>query len=269
MTQSTRHKRARAPGPLLQLLEYRAWFEAGASLALLPAWRFAPKGDGHPVLVLPGLGAGDESTAILRVFLSSLGYSVSPWGLGVNLGLRDGLMDQIRALLVRLAADHERTVSLVGWSLGGIIARELAKEMPDKVRLVISLGSPFTGHPRDTNAWRLYEWMSGHKIGAADLHEPLRTTPPVPTTSIWSRSDGVVSWHCSVERTTRHSENIVVDASHFGIGMHPLVLYAIADRLALPEGQWRPFHREGLRALLYGDPERHAVKPPPHAAEGK
>lgn len=251
MTKPPKHKRARAPGALLQLLEHRAWFEAGASLALLPVWRFAPKGDSHPVLVLPGLGAGDESTAILRVFLSSLGYSVYPWGLGVNLGLRDGLMDRVRALLVQLAHDHKRKVSLVGWSLGGIIARELAKEMPEKVRLVISLGSPFTGHPRDTNAWRLYEWMSGHKIGSDDLHEPLRTTPPVPTTSIWSRTDGVVSWHCSVEHTTRHSENIVIDASHFGIGMHPLALYAIADRLSLAEGQWHPFHREGLRALLY------------------
>ena len=261
MTQSYKHRRGRAPSPLLQLLEYRAWFEAGASLALSPVWRFARKGDGHPVLVLPGLGAGDESTTIMRAFLSSLGYTVEPWGLGVNFGLREGVMDQIRALLSALAETKQCKVSLVGWSLGGIIARELAKEMPDKVRLVVSLGSPFTGHPRDTNAWRLYEWMSGHKLGSDDLHEPLRTTPPVPTTSIWSRSDGVVSWHCSVERTTRHSENIVVDASHFGIGAHPLVLYAIADRLAQPEGQWQPFHREGLRALLYGDPTRHIDKP--------
>lgn len=254
MTSSDKTRAARAPGPLLQLLEYRAWFEAGASLALLPAWRFAPKGDGHPVLVLPGLGAGDESTAIMRAFLSSLGYAVHAWGQGVNFGLRPGVMDHVRKQVASIAKKHGRKLSLVGWSLGGIIARELAKEMPEHVRLVVSLGSPFTGHPRDTNAWRVYEWMSGHRIGSDDLHEPLRTTPPVPTTSIWSRTDGVVSWHCSVERTTRHSENIVVDASHFGIGAHPLVLYAIADRLALPDGQWQPFRRAGLRALLYGDP---------------
>jgi pimeloyl-ACP methyl ester carboxylesterase len=250
-------KRPGAPGPLLQLLEYRAWFEAGASLALLPLWRLAPRGDGHPVLVLPGLGAGDESTAIMRTFLSSLGYAVSPWGLGVNFGLRPGVLDSVRELLRGLAEQHGRKVSLVGWSLGGIIARELAKEMPEITRLVISMGSPFTGHPRDTNAWRLYEWMSGHKIGSDDLHEPLRTTPPVPTTSIWSRTDGVVSWHCSVERTHKHAENIVVDASHFGIGMHPLALYAVADRLAQPEGQWRHFKREGWKALAYADPQRH------------
>jgi hypothetical protein len=118
------------------------------------------------------------------------------------------------------------------------------------------MGSPFTGHPRDTNAWRFYEWMSGHKIGASDLYEPLRTTPPVPTTSIWSLTDGVVSWHCSIERGHGQTENIVVDASHFGIGMHPLALYAIADRLAQPEDAWRPFQRSGWKAVAYLDPSR-------------
>jgi hypothetical protein len=241
---------------LLQVLEGRAWLEAGATLALMPLWRIAPRGDGHPVLILPGLGAGDESTAIMRAFLASRGYAVSGWGQGRNLGFRPGVVDGLRGRLVRLAADRGGKVSLVGWSLGGIFARELAKEVPDAVRQVISLASPFTGHPRATNAFRLYEWMTGHRIGAPEIHEPLRAPPPVPTTSIWSRTDGVVSWRCSVERERPHVENIEVNASHFGIGAHPLVLYAVADRLALPEGQWEPFRREGWKALAYGEPPR-------------
>jgi pimeloyl-ACP methyl ester carboxylesterase len=238
---------------MLQLLETRAWLEAGASLALLPVWRLAPRGDGHPVLVLPGLGASDDSTAIMRGFLARLGYAASRWGQGRNLGFRPGVLDALRRRILELADEHGAAVSLIGWSLGGIFARELAKEVPDSVRLVITLASPFTGHPRATNAFRLYEWMSGHRIGAPEVHEPLREAPPVPTTSIWSRTDGVVSWRCSVERDRPLVENIEINASHFGIGAHPLALYAIADRLAQPEGRWRPFQRDGWKAIAYGD----------------
>ncbi|HEX8114530.1 MAG TPA: hypothetical protein VF516_42665, partial [Kofleriaceae bacterium] len=213
----------------------------------------APRGDGHPVLVLPGLAAGDDSTAILRGFLRSLGYAARGWGQGCNLGFRSGVLDALRHRILDLAGEHGHKVSLIGWSLGGIFARELAKEVPDSVRLVITLASPFTGHPRATHAFRLYEWMSGHRIGAPEVHEPLRAPPPVPTTSIWSRTDGVVSWRCSVERELPLVENIEVNASHLGIGAHPLALYAIADRLAQPEGVWRRFQREGWKALAYGD----------------
>jgi hypothetical protein len=256
MTRTRRSRHPRAPGPALQLLEGRAWFEAGASLALMPVWRLAPRGDGHPVLVLPGLAASDDSTVILRGFLRSLGYRAYGWGQGRNLGFRPGVLAAMRQRLVHLAAKHGRKVSLIGWSLGGIFARELAKEVPHSVRLVITLASPFTGHPRATNAFRLYEWMSGHRIGAPEVHEPLRAPPPVPTTSIWSRSDGVVSWRCSVERDLPLVENIEINASHFGIGAHPLALYAIADRVAQPEGRWRPFQRRGWKAIAYGGGNR-------------
>lgn len=253
MTAHRHPKRPRPPGPLLQLLETRAWLEASVSLALLPAWRLAPRGDGHPVIVLPGLGASDESTRILRGFLRSRDFTAVGWGQGRNLGFRRGVLAAVRARIIGLADEHRQKVSLVGWSLGGIFARELAKEVPERVRQVITLASPFTGHPRATNAFRLYEWMSGHRIGAGDVHEPLREPPSVPTTSIWSRTDGIVSWRCSVEREQCFVENIEINASHFGIGAHPLALYAIADRLAQPEGEWRPFHREGWRALAYGE----------------
>lgn len=253
MTRSRPRHRPRAPGPILRLMESRAWLEAGASLALLPVWRLAPRGDDHPVLVLPGLAASDDSTAILRSFLRSRGYAAHGWGQGRNLGFRAGVLEAVRSRLVRLTDQHGRKVSLIGWSLGGIFARELAKEVPDSVRLVITLASPFTGHPRATHAFRLYEWISGHRIGAPEVHEPLRAPPPVPTTSIWSRTDGIVSWRCSVERDLPLVENIEVNASHLGIGAHPLALYAIADRLAQPEGRWQPFQRDGWKALAYGD----------------
>lgn len=244
----------RAPGILLQALEVRALWEHFAAIALRPAWGAAAAGDGHPVLVLPGLAAGDASTAILRRFLVSRGYAAVGWGQGVNLGLRKGVLERALETLRKLARERGRKVSLVGWSLGGLYAREIAKLSPEAVRLVITLGSPFAGHPRQTNAWRLYEVASGHRVSHRGFHAPLRTPPPVPTTSIWSLTDGIVSWRCSVEIHSEGSENIVVGSSHMGLGAHPATLFAVADRLAQPEGRWTPFHREGWRRLIYGDP---------------
>jgi pimeloyl-ACP methyl ester carboxylesterase len=251
----------RGPGLLLQALEARAVLEHLTAFALRPLWRAAPAGDGHPVLVLPGLAAGDASTATLRRFLCSRGFAAVGWGQGVNLGVRKGVIEGAHQTLRDLAHQHGRKVSLVGWSLGGIYARELAKLSPDMVRLVVTLGSPFLGHPRETNAWRLYELTSGHRVGHRGFHAPLRTPPPVPTTSIWSLTDGIVSWRCSVETCSERSENIVVESSHMGLGAHPAALFAVADRLAQPEGAWAPFHREGWRRLVYRDAAKAAAAP--------
>ncbi len=246
-----------APGLFLRCLEARAFWEHYASLAMRPVWAAAPGGDGHPVLVLPGLAAGDASTLLMRRFLEARGFSPAGWEQGLNLGLREGVIERAHEKLRELWLEHGRSVSLIGWSLGGLYARELAKHSPEIVRLVITLGSPFTGHPRETNAWRLYEIASGHRIDWHDFHGPLRAAPPVPTTSIWSPTDGVVAWRCSIEPRRTLAENIVVESSHLGLGAHPLALYAIADRLAQPEGHWEPFHREGWRRFAYGDPERY------------
>ena len=132
-------------------------------------------------------------------------------------------------------------MSLIGWSLGGIYARELAKMHPTLARCVITLGTPFTGHPKATNAWRLYELLSRSKVGDESVMAQIRKPPPVPTTSIYSRSDGIVSWRCSINAPGPLVENIEVPASHVGMGMNPLALYAIADRLAQPIGAWQPF----------------------------
>lgn len=250
----------KAPGWFKLVLEGRAPWELWASLIALPVLKNAPKGDGHPVMVFPGLATGDMTTLVLRNFLKDRGYIPFAWEQGVNRGPRPGVIETCVERVQELRSEHGCTVSLVGWSLGGIYAREIAKMVPDDVRTVITLGSPFTGHPKATNAWRLYEFASGRSIDDDARIADLRSTPPVPTTSIFSRTDGVVAWQCSLEEETERSENIEVHASHIGMGMNPTALYAIADRLAQPEGEWQRFDREGLaglKKLLYRDPRRN------------
>jgi pimeloyl-ACP methyl ester carboxylesterase len=243
------------PSRLLQLLEGRAVWEFGATVSMWP-WLSvaAPKGDGHPVLVLPGLVASDLSTRVLRRYLRERGYYVHGWKQGRNLGLRDGVEKGLFDRLEALHVQHGQKVSLVGWSLGGLYARVLAKHRPDLVRSVITLGSPFAGSPRSTNAWRVYEWASGQKSDDARAHERLRGRLSVPATSIYSRTDGIVAWPASIDEAGPTSENIEVYASHLGLGVNPAVLYAVADRLAQPEGEWKSFDRSGLRSLVYPKP---------------
>lgn len=248
----------RPPSRTLMFLEGRALSEFGAFLGALPLLSLAPRGDGHPVLVLPGLVASDVSTRPLRSFLSSRGYEVSGWRQGRNLGLRDGVQASMLDLLEELNDKHGRKVSLVGWSLGGLYARQLAKMMPDRVRSVITLGSPFAGDPKSTNAWRVYEMASGQRADEADerFGGSLAQTPPVPTTAIFSRTDGICAWQGCVEKTSAQSESIEVESSHCGMGHHPAVVYAVAERLAQPEGAWKPFDRSGWRSLVYPNPDR-------------
>ncbi|MES2148376.1 MAG: alpha/beta hydrolase [Pseudomonadota bacterium] len=237
----------------------RAPWELGIALASLPFMRGEQAGDGHPVLVFPGLATGDITTVLLRRFLNDQGYSAYAWEQGLNFGPRPGVLEACVDKVRQLRAEHGCRVSLVGWSLGGVYAREIAKMLPDDVRLVISLGSPFTGSPKATNAWRVYQLVSGESEIDAARFAALRQTPPVPTTSIFSRSDGVVAWQCSVEQETASSENIEIHASHVGMGMNPTALHAIADRLAQPEGRWRRFDHTahtGIKKLLFLDPQR-------------
>ena len=158
--------------------------------------------------------------------------------------------------LAELAERYQRKVSLVGWSLGGIFARELARRSPALVRQVITLGSPFANEPKASNAWRLYEALSGRRVDDWPDREAMKLPPPVPSTAIYSRTDGIVAWQGCREQQGAMTQNIEVESSHCGLGHNPVVLYAIADRLALPEGEWWPFDRGGIRSFLYPDPER-------------
>lgn len=245
------------PSALLALTELpRALAELGSLPIAAPLLATAPRGDGHPVLVLPGFTTTDASTTVLRRYLRRLGYDAYRWDLGRNLGPkaigREG--EKLLARLKEVHAETGRKVSLVGWSLGGVMARIVARQAPEMVRQVISLGSPFTGSPRSTNVWRAYELFTGQLVDDNQTRAQLAegaTPPPVPATAIWSREDGIVAWQNCIEPLGAFSDNIEVHGSHCGLGVNPAVLYAVADRLALPEDGWRPFQRGGLRALFY------------------
>ena len=237
---------ARPPSRLLALAEGRAVFELAAFYASRHLLRMLPKGDGHPVLVLPGFLASDSSTAPMRRLLDDLGYESHGWDLGRNVRVDLQRVHEMEALLLKIHKDSGRKVSIVGWSLGGVFARELAKLQPDAVRQVISLGSPIHDDRRHTNASRLFEYLNGKEP------EPVRhghftgldQAPPVPTTSILTRTDGIVHWRGSVQHPQKghgETENIEVRASQIGLGVNPSVMVALADRLGQPEGQWHAF----------------------------
>lgn len=246
----------RAPNAFLMALESRAPWEFGAMLAAWPLLKNAPQGDSHPVIVFPGLGAGDLSTAPMRNFLNGLGYDTYGWDLGRNLGPREGVLQKSIERIASIHADTGQKVSLVGWSLGGIYAREFAKTLPKAVRNVITLGTPFAGDPKATNAWWFYQYASGHKPDDPALMAQIKAPPPVPCSSIYSRTDGVVAWQLSHQKPSSRAENIEVVASHIGIGLNPVAMYALADRLSQPDGQWQKFDRNGWRQYFFRDTER-------------
>jgi pimeloyl-ACP methyl ester carboxylesterase len=221
----------------------RAVGDYGLYLAARPLISRLPRGDGHPVLVLPGLLADDISTRTLRAVLRKLGYDAQGWGLGRNIGPTAACVNGTRDLLAHLSDKHQRPVSLIGWSLGGIFARDLARQSPDSVRQVITLGSPFRlARNSQSRATKVFDRFS-------HLHVEHRTLPlesesiplTVPATSIYSHYDGIVHWQTCLNTPGERCENIAVMASHLGLGHHPASIWAVADRLAQREGAWTPF----------------------------
>jgi len=249
--------RLRAPGLGLLLAEARGIFELNASLLLSPLLMRAPRGDGHPVLTLPGFLASDLSMAPMRRYLKELGYDPQAWRMGRNIGGVSRLRAALKERLAEIYTATGRKVSIVGWSLGGVYARDLALQAPDLVRYVVTLGSPFANDVRATNATRLYEALSGEPIeDNSELRKAIAGDLPVPTTSIYSRADGIVNWRTCLLRPSVTAENIEVYlASHVGFGVNPAALWAVADRLAQPEGQFRQFDRSGPFAIAYAPPE--------------
>jgi pimeloyl-ACP methyl ester carboxylesterase len=235
-----------APAPRWHWLEVpRTTLEYGVtrfSGGLVDQW---PHGDGHPVLVLPGFLAGEASTAYLRSFLARLGYTPYDWGLARNLGVRPHTEPRLAELVERITDEHGRSVSVIGWSAGGIFGREVGRRAPDRVRSVITLGSPFRGNHRATHAWRLWSLLNRNPAATALMTEAAiaaRAEPlDIPPTCIYSRTDGIVAWQCCTSRPAPTTENVEVHCSHLGYGHNLETLYVIADRLAQPEGQWRPF----------------------------
>lgn len=240
----------------------RGVVQLGALPFAVPFLARAPRDEPHGVLVLPGLMATDASTGALRRFLHRLGHTVWGWRLGRNRGPTSEILDGMPRALALL---HERTggpVSIVGWSLGGIYARELARRNPDSVRQVITLGSPFAlCDPVQSRADRAFRSQArrhapGRGLNWAETGRPI----PVPSTAVFSKRDGIVHWRSCVEPETELHENIEVRCAHLGFGVDPATLWVVADRLAQPVSGRERFRPPMLLRALYPSVRPRSVK---------
>lgn len=201
-------------------------------IVAIPWFHDLPRGRGAPVMVLPGFGGGDTSTIVLRGLLSALGYKVSGWGMGVNRGHVEARLPQAIAQVAALAARARRPVHLVGWSLGGVFAREIARDAPELVASVVTLGTPVVGGPKYTRVGAFFRAFGG------DLDELERRVDErnrrlirVPVTAIWSRADGIVDWRACIDPYDRAIDHVEVRATHLSLGFDPAVLRIVAMRL--------------------------------------
>jgi pimeloyl-ACP methyl ester carboxylesterase len=245
-------KTIKPPSFALLASEGRGLLDIPALLASAPILATAPRGQPHPVVVLPGLGADDRSTIAIRGFLETLGYQVHGWGRDRNVRAPDADLSAVVSQVRKLREDSGRRVSLVGWSRGGIIAREVARQVPDNVRMVITLGSPFAA-PGATNVRAIWRFFTGesYRPPPPERLSQLAKPIPVPATSIYTRADGVVAWRACLEEAGGQRENIEVNTTHIGLGFHPPALLVIADRLAQPPESWTPFRPGPLIAPLF------------------
>jgi pimeloyl-ACP methyl ester carboxylesterase len=187
--------------------------------------------DGPPLMVIPGFLASDRTTLGLQRALAAAGYRVSGWGLGLNRGARRDTLQKIAERIERFGCGTR--VVLVGWSLGGIYAREVAKARPDLVRKVVTLGTPFSGDRRGNNVWRLYELVAGHQVDRPPLPGDPAEKPPVPTLAIWSRRDGIVAPACARGKEGESDRQLELDCRHMGFAVsgraYPKIVAAIRD----------------------------------------
>jgi len=223
------HNIASPPSTAL-LREAFTAFELPRLFLQAPQLAFAPRGAGERVLVWPGYGAGDGSTAFLRGYLALLGYRPQGWRLGQNSGDVLALLDTLRQTVTRMASAEP--VTIVGWSLGGYLAREVARDCPELVRRVITLGSPVVGGPKYTAVAGMF--AQGESLDAIELAVEARYARPltVPVTAIYSKLDGVVAWQACIDHRSPNVEHVEVVSSHTGLGFSAPVLRIIADRLA-------------------------------------
>jgi pimeloyl-ACP methyl ester carboxylesterase len=247
----------RSPPPLLLALEQLAMLECGLFLAAAPALAVASEGDGHPVLVLPAFTTSDLASAPLRAVLRLKGYATYGWKLGWNIGPHDHVVRGMSRRLTVLRHEHDRRLTLIGWSLGGVYARELARRHPDAVRQVITLASPYRFRRGDrSHASILYDLLapSVERFLPETEPEESRTPLTVPATSIYTRTDGVVGWRACIDSPGPGRENIEVRGTHSGLLFNLAAIAAITDRLAQPEGSWTPFRPPASMRHLFPSP---------------
>jgi pimeloyl-ACP methyl ester carboxylesterase len=259
---ATRHEHSGEPHLLHSMTEWRALLEMAVLPSMLPVLMSMPRGDGHPVLLLPGFMADEGTLVALKTYLRNRGYAVEAWGFGRNVGFQNKHAQALEQKIRYMHHQSGRTVSLVGWSLGGVFALYGAHQATECVRTVITLGSPVSVDPEGSNSpafvKALYR-MIAHPLGpAAHVMQPrakkLREMKslPVPMSCLYSISDGVVpAQEATIDGDPALHENIRVFGSHTGLGFNAMVLAIVADRLAQPEGQWQPFKPTGLLGTVY------------------
>ncbi len=256
-----RHAHVGAPHVLSSLFEGRGLLEMALLPASLPLLLEAPQGDGHPVLLVPGFMAGETTLIGLKLMLQNKGYDVHTWGLGRNMGFRSKHANALPQKIRHLHYVTGKKVSLVGWSLGGVFSMYGAQNSLECVRSIITLGSPVSvdaeGSQSPTAVKALYRLVS-HRLGAgAHVMQPKvkvmreRRRLAIPTSCLYSLSDGVVPpQEATIDGDPALHENIQVPGSHIGLGFNGIVLSIVADRLAQPENQWKPFAAQGLLARV-------------------
>jgi alpha-beta hydrolase superfamily lysophospholipase len=227
-----------APTPITKrkaLSEALGLAELGRLVVRAPWMLREPRGRDEPVIVLPGFGTGDGSTLSLRIYLRTLGYRVEGWGLGRNHGRVPELIPAVVELSDRIATESGQPVRLVGWSLGGYLAREAARENPAAVARVVTLGAPVIGGPKYTAVAGFYRRL-GEDLDAIEAEVAQREEVPiqVPITAIYSRSDGIVAWQACLDHSNPEVEHVEVATTHLGLGFSPEVYRIIARRLAPP-----------------------------------
>ena len=257
-----RHPHVGSPSVLSSLLEARIFMEMALLPAALPLLMAAPQGDGHPVVLVPGFMAGESTLLALKLFLQNKGYDVHTWGLGRNVGFRGKHANALPQKIRYLHHTTGRKVSLVGWSLGGVFSFYGAETTQDCVRSIITLGSPVSvdmmGNQSPPALKAMYRLVS-HRLGAsAHLMQPRAKAMrehrrlPIPTSCLYSLSDGVVPpQEATIDGDPALHENIQVPGSHVGLGFNGIVMAIVADRLAQPEGDWKPFAPQGLLGHVY------------------
>ena len=232
MFQSFTPSESAAPPLSLLLGERRVFADWARGMKENAAVAAGHDGRGHPVMVLPGFMVSDVRTALLRQTLRQAGYRAYGWGLGRNLGVTQDLLERLDARIARIEAQTGEAPTLLGWSLGGLIAREYAKHAPHRVAKVISMGSPFSGSIRANHAWRLYEWVAKHPVDAPPIETRLAEKPPVPTYALWSRKDGVVAPASACGQPHESDRRIEVDCGHMAFACAPEAVAAILEALA-------------------------------------